>query len=480
MNVYFEGGFYSSKKYQKPLKRLPFETVFQWKGFTWHLLAPYVCKYGLVLDFAKQIPSGELLAFEEKWGAEIEHYEKTLVELPEHTALPEPDFRMTFENPMETELWANAWVNGREIESISGCGCAYRPPKLRAKRKRAQFQRSDGWKAVASESEAVGSDLDAVSSEYEAVGNGLEALAFLEHYQLSRDCGWYFYRMKLKWSFKRIPPHIKLRLLLRPDRNNLPCALLPEPEQSRPPCVHPPEPEQNRPPCVQPPEPEQSRPPCVLLPEPEQNRPLHPLPSESDRSNCAYTLVPPTDSGAKSDNRKADQKSESARDVWKGQEISQECLFFETETGEVGREIYFRHPLDERVHTLWLESVTQEELSEERTRLLGTEYRFPRQFQCLRYRLSEEDEGHFQIRDIEQGDAPVPAEQKDGASAVAVFLAGGIRKRREEETEACADECLQAISRLCFQPLERTKWAIDAIVVRGEEKELDWELEAKG
>lgn len=427
MNVYFEGGFYSSKKYQKPLKRLPFETVFQWKGFTWHLLAPYVCKYGLVLDFAKQIPAGELLAFEEKWRAEIEHYEKTLVELPEHTALPEPDLRMTFENPMETELWADAWVNGREIESISGCGCAYRPPKLRAKRKRTQSQRSDGWKAA--------------SGECEAIGNGLEALAFLEHYQLSRDCGWYFYRMKLKWSFKRIPPHIKLRLLLRPDRNNLPCA---------------------------------------LLPEPEQNRPLHPLPSEPDRSYCACTLVPPTDSGAKSDNRKVNQKGDSARGVWKGQGISQECLFFETKTGEVGKEIYFRHPLDERVHTLWLESVTQEELSEEKTRLLGTKYRFPRQFQCLRYRLSEADEGHFQIRDIEQGDAPVPADQKDGTAAVAVFLAGGIRKRKEQETEACTDGCLQAVSRLCFQPLERTKWAIDAIVVRGEEKELDWELEAKG
>lgn len=391
MNVYFEGGFYSSKKYQKPLKRLPFQTIFQWKGFTWHLLAPYVCKYGLVLDFAKQIPAEALLAFENKWGTEIERYEKMMAELTAHTTMPEPDLRMTFENPMETELWADAWVNGREIESMTGCGCAYRPPQLQTKKKRADASGEAG-EAAAGPFEADESDLEAADSP-EAVGTDLEALALLEHYQLSKDCGWYFYRMRLKWSFKRIPQHLKLRLLLKPDRKNLPC-----------------------------------------------------------------TLVSQTNPGVESG-------------------LS---LFFETETGEEGREICFKHPLDGTVHTLWLKAVTQEELSEEQVLLFGNEYLFPRQFQCLNYHLASEDEGHFQIRDMEQGDAPIAKGQEDGPAAVTVFLAGGVRRRNKTETKEQVGECLQTTSRLCFRPVERTKWEIDAIVISGEEKELNLDLEAEG
>ena len=340
MDVYFDGGFYGSDISQNPCRPLRLRTSFQWKGDTWHLLAPYVCEKGVVLDFAKEVPREALIQFWEIWGERIRQYQEKSEE--ENAGLADRS-RIDYENPMETELWMDAWINGQEIESISGSGCSYNP--------------MEGWKEF---------------SAAEAAEAEMEARKLLEHYELSDQCGWYFYRMRLKWNENPVPSELKLRLVLKPDQWNLPC----EPG-------------------------------------------------------------------------------------------------FKTKTGDEGQEYCFTHPLNGTEHMLLVESVTQEEVPEERFSLLGDEYCFPRNFQCLHYRLlNPEDFGKFQVRDLKQSDAPVRRDGRGEQGASSVFLVGALQKRQKRQEPSRMEQP----SHMSFQPVEQTSWVVEAVVCRGEKLEMEWNL----
>ena len=142
------------------------------------------------------------------------------------------------------------------------------------------------------------------------------------------------------------------------------------------------------------------------------------------------------------------------------------------------------------------------------------------------------------VFDRQQGDAPIRKDGKQQSGATSIFLVGNIRKEPEEvcdveaseesASESCEEACdveaseksafesceeacdveaseelsvetSQAVavltgqekgkkqaagnprrryqaSRLCFEPVEHTKWEIDAVVVRGERKKVEWDL----
>lgn len=83
-----------------------------------------------------------------------------------------------------------ARVNGREIQSMSGCSVCYNPL---------------AGQAAARDSE--------MPKEEELI----------EYYGLDEKQGWGFGRWNLKWGYQRIPRKLDLELLLKPDKYHLPC-----------------------------------------------------------------------------------------------------------------------------------------------------------------------------------------------------------------------------------------------------------------
>lgn len=346
MKVYFEGGFWGHSEREKPCRRLKAQQSFAWKGYTWHLLGVYVCGRGLVLDFAKEVPVERIRAFMEKWRDRIEEGEVDLAE----------SSQIDFENPLETAMDVKAWVNGRQILSMGGCGCSHNPL-------------AEGVQAVDQPAE--------------------ELLLAYEDYGLDREQGWYFYRMNLRWDYQRIPAKIALKLELLPDTYYFPC--------------------------------------------------------------------PET---------------------------------FETVLGESGKTVSFTHPLQKRGYRLIVEKVRQECVEEKSMEPLG-DFIFPRNFQMLEYRIEDtKDEEMFIIRDRDRGDNPVPRSswERHGFSgkrafavsmaagqsgATSIFLAGPVHGERETEAQS-------TVSRLCFEPVERTCWQIQARVSRGEHKNLELFFERPG
>lgn len=199
MKVYFNGDCRWHEKYQRPCRRLPIHEVFAWKGYTWHLLSAYVCRQGLVLDFAKEIPAEAIREFAEKWKDQIRQRETE--ELQVGDAMPEAEQWMEYENPLETRLQMKAWVNGKEIESISGRGCSYNPLFFK------------------------GASMTLEKNPFPEMAPAMdeEAAELMEHYELDKDSGWYFWRMSLRWEYKRIPGKLHLKLELEPDRYHVPC-----------------------------------------------------------------------------------------------------------------------------------------------------------------------------------------------------------------------------------------------------------------
>lgn len=191
MKVYFDGGFWGHKKYQKPMRKLDAQKEFQWKEYWWRLLAVYVCGKGLVLDFAREVPVEDIKGFLTKWKEVIRRME----EGEEPSGLVQG--RMEYENPTETGMHCRAWVNEREVSRMHGCGTGYCPPGVM---------------------ESILRETDGAAEDFNP-----EAVELMEAYQLDTSCGWSFYRMTLEWAYRRIPGNLKLRLALLPDHYSLPC-----------------------------------------------------------------------------------------------------------------------------------------------------------------------------------------------------------------------------------------------------------------
>lgn len=403
MKVYFDGGFWGHKKYQKPMRKLDAQKEFQWKGYRWRLLAVYVCGKGLVLDFAREVPVEDIKGFLRKWKEVIRRLEEG----------EEPSVavqgRMEYENPTETGMYCKAWVNEREVNQIRGCGTGYCPPGVVESVLRETAAANEGRKVK--EEQKDGGDMPKTADAAEEFNP--EAAELMEAYQLDTSCGWSFYRMTLEWAYRRIPGNLKLRLALLPDHYSLPC----EPA-------------------------------------------------------------------------------------------------FETVTGEGERRVAFIHPLDGTVHELVVESVEQDSLPENtfEQEVLGREerYLFPRHFQKLRYHLEEDEERkQFRVRDTEPGDKPARKSEQEGvepwekgAAAVgiivrtdesagiiggadgptSVFVAGKVHGEQGQEGQVSVNpkqqSCYSA-SRLCFEPVTRTRWQVMADVSRGREMTLELDLSGR-
>lgn len=183
MEVYFDGGFRDSGNGQLPCKKTGAAVKFQWKEHEWQILGLYTCEEGLVLDFAKQVPAEEIRSFDEKWPVKLQGQENGAADFSEET--------MEFENPFAEQIWMDAWIDGAEITSMSGCSCVYRPKGCR------------GEAEEAMEGAAVSQDRKEAAEETEEPARDIPSetvfgAELVEHYGLGSECGWYFERKTLK------------------------------------------------------------------------------------------------------------------------------------------------------------------------------------------------------------------------------------------------------------------------------------------
>lgn len=228
MEVYFEGGFRGRSCGEYLCKRTGVTREFQWNGHDWRLLALYVCEKGAVLDFAKRVPVEEIRRFDEKWLEKIHDKENGLLDFPEEN--------MEYENPFAEQLQMEAWINQEEVVSMSGCSCVYRPEGCRGE--------SSG--AVCREAADAALACDGTGTEAAVTAETAPGTEWVEHYGLSRECGWYLERKTLKrpelWERQHTGPEFAveglenpaelsgtdmekgaLRLVLKPERLQLQC-----------------------------------------------------------------------------------------------------------------------------------------------------------------------------------------------------------------------------------------------------------------
>lgn len=66
--VCFGKNYWGTQKGTDQGEELHLDREFEWNGYRWLIPALYRCRQGLVVDFAIEVPQGELRAYMEKWG----------------------------------------------------------------------------------------------------------------------------------------------------------------------------------------------------------------------------------------------------------------------------------------------------------------------------------------------------------------------------------------------------------------------------
>lgn len=207
MEVYFDGSFWNSGEGRVPCKQTGVAKEFQWKGHSWQILGLYTSEEGLILDFAKQVSIEEIRSFDEKWLEKSRDKERGLADFPEEN--------MEFENPFAEQIWMDAWIDGAEVTSISGCSCVYRPRGSRDEAREAK--EAMAGTLVSQAREAAPEEAKEAAEEIPAEIAAGEEL--VKYYGLSPEWGWYFERKTLKKTM----PWENLRIRLKPDKLQIQC-----------------------------------------------------------------------------------------------------------------------------------------------------------------------------------------------------------------------------------------------------------------
>lgn len=183
--VYFEGGFGGRHSgHDRPGREIAVNASFDWGGRIWHIPAVYSCGKGLVVDFCVEVDPGALWAFLEKWRPRWEGG---------RALTPEEQDQQMAENPTTVDFRSRAIVNGKEMRSRSGCGCAWTPMFLREEYERGQYSQQD-W----------------------------ESVWLMEHYGLDAELGWVFWRQSFPWATKARPKLKTLSLALEQEKKAVP------------------------------------------------------------------------------------------------------------------------------------------------------------------------------------------------------------------------------------------------------------------
>lgn len=118
--VCFGKNYWGTQKGTDQGEELHLDREFEWNGHRWLIPALYRCRQGLVVDFAIEVPQGELRAYMEKWGlTENGECTRTLTRAEER--------QMEQENPLDIGFCASLRLNGGCLHPSDGCGMGYLP-----------------------------------------------------------------------------------------------------------------------------------------------------------------------------------------------------------------------------------------------------------------------------------------------------------------------------------------------------------------
>ena len=103
--VCFAKNYWGTQKGTDQGEELHLDREFEWNGHRWLIPALYRCRQGLVVDFAIEVPQGELRAYMEKWDlTENGECTRTLTRAEER--------QMEQENPLDIGFCASLRLNG--------------------------------------------------------------------------------------------------------------------------------------------------------------------------------------------------------------------------------------------------------------------------------------------------------------------------------------------------------------------------------
>lgn len=147
---------------------------FTWAGEHFYIPAIYTCQEGFVVDICKEVNREPLCAFLEKWVPQLAGQHALARELRE---------KVEAENPMTTDFYIKAAINGQAIVMDRGCGIGWIPSELVPPEERNE-----------------------------------RAEMVLNHYGLVPSQGWFFRRISFKWpqNGPKAVNSLSLSLISRP------------------------------------------------------------------------------------------------------------------------------------------------------------------------------------------------------------------------------------------------------------------------
>lgn len=178
--VYFNGNLngncYGDAKGTRAGKELPVHKKFFWDGEEWLIPSIYSCSKGLVVDFLRKIPAGQIQDFINRWHLspdnileDFDNDQQLLLEL---------------DNPFSFHPLTEATVNGKILPSSQSCG--------------------DCWNPVFCEFDQT------------------QAQEVLRHYQLDPAFGWQIWRSFFPWKTARKPQMQTLSIRLSAQKQLIP------------------------------------------------------------------------------------------------------------------------------------------------------------------------------------------------------------------------------------------------------------------
>ena len=175
MKVFWNQGYFGPARGQLPGAEVRVNCTFDWAGEKWLVPSVYVCGQGLVVDLMRPVAWERMQAFIDRWNLTEKTRELDFTKAQRR--------HIEREHPLENHCRFHAEVNGRALRATTGSGFTY------------MMELSDG-------------DPD--------------ALELLEHYDLSKDCAWSFYRQNFEWATKRKPKMRSLTLNMVHDSEEIP------------------------------------------------------------------------------------------------------------------------------------------------------------------------------------------------------------------------------------------------------------------
>lgn len=176
--VYFHGGFGSGVRYERAGREIPVERRFCWHGETWYIPAVYACGAGLVIDFLRRVPAGDIRDFIARW--------RLTPDSGLDSFTPEEQLQIEAEQPFSIDFHPRLQVNGSFLEASQGCGMCWNP----------------------------------VYPE----GNNDDVKRALRHYRLDPQDGWSIMRWRFPWKAACRPKLKRLFVTLSADEVALPGA----------------------------------------------------------------------------------------------------------------------------------------------------------------------------------------------------------------------------------------------------------------